>query len=377
VRINAPAGGLDDPFRGTGQANIFPFALSPESSFAIAGPYIAIPAEIALPRQQSWNAGIQQQLGENLSVEASYIGTFLDRGWNVRSLNEGVFMGTGPCTLTTPTGPQTFPVCTTTQTLNHRRKLTLQNYEQGKFLGAVDEHTALAEQKYNGLLLRVTRRSANGTSISGNYTYSTCNGHPTQGGTTPNINTGYVNPSDIDYDYGPCASDRRHVMNVSGTYRTPDFSNRGLRLAFSDWNIAGIYRVSSGTPLTVTVTTDPAGTGIAGQRANLILDDPYGNGTLGNFLNAAAFSVPAPGSYGTQRRNALTGPGARNVDMTLSRGFRFAETHRLEARVEAFNVFNWFRWGNPSTNFSAPATFGRIQAALDPRILQFAVKYQF
>jgi hypothetical protein len=378
VRCNLPAGGLDNPFNGCGgQTNIFPFTLTPDSSFALAGPYIAIPPDIELPRQQSWNVSVQQQLGDNMAVTATYIGTFLDRGWNVRSLNEGVFMGTGPCTLTTPTGPQTFTPCTSTTSLNHRRRLTLQNYDQGKFLGALDEHTSLAEQKYNGLLLGVQRRAANGLSVSGNYTLSKCEGHPVQGGTTPNINTGYVKPDDIDYDYGACASDRRHVLNVSGSYQTPEFTNRALRIAASNWRISGIYRVSSGSPLTVTVNTDPAGTGIAGQRANMILDDPYGPHALNTFLNPAAFSTPAPGTYGNQERNSFTGPGLRNVDLSLVRAFRFANSHRIEARLEAYNAFNWFRWGNPGTNFSAPATFGRITTALDPRILQLAMKYQF
>jgi hypothetical protein len=369
---------LDAPFSMcSGQSNPFPFTLSQDSSFALGGPYIAIPRDIELPRQQSWNVSVQRQVGDDMAVSATYIGSALDRGWNVRSLNEGVFMGTGTCTLNTPNGPQAFTPCTQTGNINNRRRLTIQNYDQGKFLGSVDEHTSLAEQKYNGLLLSVQRRAANGLTVSGNYTWSKCEGHPVQGGTTPNVNSGYVNPADIDYDYGACAADRRHVMNLSGSYQTPAFSQTAMRLALSNWRISGIYRVSSGTPLTVTVNTDPAGTGIGGQRANMILDDPYGDGTLGNFLNPAAFSVPAPGAYGDQERNSFTGPGARNVDLSLVRSFRFGQTHRLEARLEAYNAFNWFRWGNPSTNFSAPATFGRIQAALDPRIMQFAVKYQF
>jgi hypothetical protein len=377
VRCQAPSGGLDNPFIGCGgQSNPFPFTLTQDSPFALAGPYIAIPEDIELPRQQSWNVSVQRQVGDNMALSATYIGTYLDRGWNVRSLNQGVYIP-GSCTLQTPEGPRFFAVCTTPATLPHRRKLTMQNYDQGKYLGGVDEHTSLAEQKYNGLLLSVQRRAANGLTLSGNYTFSKCEGHPSAGGTTPNVNSGYVNPDDIDYDYGPCASDRRHAMTLSGSYQTPDFSRTAMRLAFSSWRLSGIYRVSSGTPLTVTVNNDPAGTGIGGQRANMILDDPYGGGALSNFLNPAAFSAPAPGTLGNQTRNSFTGPGQRNVDLSLVRSFRFASTHRIEARVEAYNAFNWFRWGNPGTNFSAPATFGRIQTALDPRIMQFALKYQF
>ena len=53
------------------------------------------------------------------------------------------------------------------------------------------------------------------------------------------------------------------------------------------------------------------------------------------------------------------------------------DTHQIEARLESFNLMNWTRYNNPSANFSAPNTFGRITSALDPRIMQFALKYSF
>ena len=127
----------------------------------------------------------------------------------------------------------------------------------------------MGEQTYRGMLLGVQRRSARGISVDANYTLSKCEGHPTQGGTTPNVNSGYVNPYDIDYDYGACTADRRHVFNLTGGYQTPEFDGRLLRAIGSNWRVSMIYRVSSGSPLTVTVTGDPAGTGIGGQRANL------------------------------------------------------------------------------------------------------------
>ena len=376
TRVQQPSGGFDDPFAGTGQGNPFPVTFDENVAFPLNGPYIAIPPDIDTPRQQSWNVSVQRQIGDNMAVSASYIGTYSDRGWNVRSLNQGVFLGTGPCTLQTPTGPQTFPVCSTNQNLDARRKLRLQNFEQGKFLGALDEHTALAEQTYNGLLLSVQRRSTNGTSVSANYTLSKCMGHPNQGGTTPNINSGYVNPADIDYDYGACNSDRRHILNLTAGVESPEFQNTAVRMLASGWRLSGIFRASSGSPLTVTVNNDPARTGIGGQRANVLLDDPYGAKTLSNYLNPAAFGQPAVGTLGNQERNWFTGPGSRVVDLALVRAFRFATNHRVEARIEAFNAFNWFRWNNPVTNFNSNQ-FGQITSAGDPRVMQFALKYSF
>jgi hypothetical protein len=366
---------LDDPFNGSGVANPFPYVLGKDSPFNLFGPYISIPPDIKTPRQQSWNVTFQQQFSGAMAAGVSYLGSYSDRLWNVRSLNEGQYIA-GACTLNTPTGLRTFNPCTTAATLNFRRKVTMQNWETGKYLGAVDEHTAIGDQTYHGMLLNVQRRSTAGISVDANYTFSKCEGHPTQGGTTPNVNSGYVNPNDIDYDYGACNSDRRHVFNLTAGYRTPEFDAAALRAIASNWRVNVIYRVSSGAPLIVTVNTDPAGTGIGGQRANLN-GDPYGDrDSTTNYLNLASFSAPGPGEYGRQRRGDIYGPGTRNVDIALVRLFRFA-THRIEARLESFNLMNWTRYNNPATNFNAANTFGRITTAQDPRIMQFALKYDF
>jgi hypothetical protein len=56
--------------------------------------------------------------------------------------------------------------------------------------------------------------------------------------------------------------------------------------------------------------------------------------------------------------------------------FHVHETQTVEFRVEAFNVLNGFRPGNISTNIT-DANFGKIRTALDPRVMQFALKYLF
>ena len=106
-------GGFDDPWRGTGNETFFPFTTGPNSPFPLTGPYISIPPDIEPPRQQSWNVSFQRQIGDNLAVSATYLGSYSDRLWNVRSLNPSVYIP-GSCTLQTPTGPQFFANCSST-----------------------------------------------------------------------------------------------------------------------------------------------------------------------------------------------------------------------------------------------------------------------
>jgi hypothetical protein len=113
------------------------------------------------------------------------------------------------------------------------------------------------------------------------------------------------------------------------------------------------------------------------QRVNQVSDEVYGDKTLANYLNRAAFALPALGTFGTHVRNSVRGPGRWGVDLALSRLIRLADRHEVEVRLEAFNLLNTFNWGNPNTNFSS-GNFGRITSmAGDPRIMQFGLKYGF
>ena len=277
ARVTNPAGGFDDPWRGTGNENVFPFTVGPNSVFPLTGPYISLPPDIKPPRQQSWNLGVQRQIGNDMAVSATYIGSYSDRLWNVRSLNQGVYIP-GSCTLQTATGPQFFPVCSVNTNLDQRRGLTMADYADGKYLGAVDEHTALGIQKYHGLLLSVQRRLVNGFSVSAQLHVEQVQRSserrccPTS---TPVTSTRTTSTTTT----APCDSDRRHLFNLTASAETPRFDNAVVRALASDWRLSGLFRAYSGSPLSVTVTGDPARTGIGGQRADQVLDDPYGDRT--------------------------------------------------------------------------------------------------
>ena len=108
-----------------------------------------------------------------------------------------------------------------------------------------------------------------------------------------------------------------------------------------------------------------------------MLDNPYGDMTLDNWLNPDAFEPPAPGTLGNFRRNSVRGPGFWTVDAALSKLVSLGATQPVALRVEAFNLFNTLNLDVPDGNHISP-TFGQITSmAGTPRILQFGIRYTF
>jgi hypothetical protein len=235
----------------------------------------------------------------------------------------------------------------------------------------------VGEQTYSGLKLSFRRRADNGLSLSGNYTISHCEADTDVSGSFGQFTNGYTKPLDPSFDRGNCSQNRRQIGNLSVGAQTPQFNNAALRAVASDWRFSGILSARSGSWLTITTGRDIAGTGIAGQRVNQVLDDPYGDkDSLLTYLNPAAFAYQAAGEYGNSKANAFEGPGFWTTDLAITRLVSVA-THSLELRVEVFNLFNNFNWGNPNTSLDA-GTFGRITTQSgDPRIMQFGLKYGF
>jgi hypothetical protein len=389
---------LDDPWGAAGRTNPFPVALGGADypySAALYSLFISMPYDIKTTRNHSWNVAFQQQVGDNMAFSTTYLGNHMVNMWGVVDGNPGVIpagaTATGPCTLKLPAGgTQTFANCSTAP-LDLRRELSQLNPGVGQYYGYLDWISDAGWQTYHGLMLQFQRRSAGGITTSGNYTISTCEGLISQGQAPLNVATGYMKPVSLvnppsdaatqaifDEDTGRCGTWRRHIFNFTASVETPRFGGAAVRALASGWRLSGIFRGNSGSPLTVTTGTDRALSGIqtTTQRPNQVLGNPYGDETINNWLNPAAFAQPALGTYGNSVRNAYDGPGRKVVDLSLVRSFRIGNAHRIEARVEAFNAFNWFLLDNPNTTLSS-ATFGRITSSGDPRIMQFAVKYEF
>jgi hypothetical protein len=172
---------------------------------------------------------------------------------------------------------------------------------------------------------------------------------------------------------------------MTASVQSPRLDNAAMRAAFSDWRLNAGFRALTGPWLTVSTGADIALNGQAGtQRAEQVLDDPYGDRSINplnngmRFLNPAAFRQPIAGTLGTtQPRNGIRGMGSRNLDMSLTRVVRLTDFQAFEVRIDAFNALNWFQWGQPATALNNTATFGQITGAGAPRVMQLSIKYQF
>ncbi len=124
----------------------------------------------------------------------------------------------------------------------------------------------------------------------------------------------------------------------------------------------------------------------------------YGPGACGNvapcvdWVNPAAFALPALGTYGNLAKGALRGPNQITYDGGLFKEIPVrAERVKIQFRAEFFNIFNRVNLFNPgrasgsvtgngvsqnAVNLSS-AGYGSIKAAGDPRIGQLALKLIF
>ena len=202
-----------------------------------------------------------------------------------------------------------------------------------------------------------------------------------------------MNPNNLRQDRGSCNFDIRHIFNTSIVATSKVRGTSIWAHLLNNWQIAPVIRALSGAPLNIVSGVDASLTGVNLDRPNLVPGVATVNSSWGSklqYLNPAAFTINAPGTYGNLGRDALRGPGSLQFDASLVRDFNFTERYRLEARAEAFNVINHTNFIAAATGTGIPgistsgislsrssANFGQITSAGDPRILQLALKLTF
>jgi len=383
------SGGIfNNPYATNPGANVFPYDLGPNAPFLPFGSFIPIQPNLKTTEAHLWNLAIQKQIGNNWLLSASYVGSETEHLWYTAQMNPPKLL---PCANGVVTS------CNTIANQNSRRALTLTGKPGAQLIGFLDVFQDGGTAGYNGLLLAARRRLSNGVSMDANYTWSHCIGDLALGDSTAGVGSGIGDPNNRRADRGNCqsvgsggtySSDRRQIFNLSVVAQAPQFSNRLAKAVVSGWQLAGIYRATTGGSFTVTTSTDVALNSNTGQRPAQILQNPLcANPSAACWINPAAFATPAAGTISGVGKNNIPGPGFWQLDLSLSRIFKIRERQNLEVRGDAFNLTNSFRAGvappalaagtsGLSTSFPS-SSFGTITSALDPRIIQISMKFVF
>ena len=234
---------------------------------------------------------------------------------------------------------------------------------------------------YHGLQITVEKRMGHHLGVKAFYTFSkaiedaTLENNTTMGGAEDFRN--------LALDRGRSDYDRRHVAVTSFIWDLSYFgkTNPALKAVVNGWQLASSITLQSGLPFNVTTGTDVNLDGNNNDRPNLngnpFLDPNRSRSEVtGAWFNAGAFGVPLAGTDGNTQRNLLTGPGSKNVDLSITRNFRIRERMSLQARGEATNAFNLVNLSNPTATMNSPL-FGQIRGAKDMRQLQVGLRLTF
>jgi hypothetical protein len=373
ITVNTPPGGFSNPWQGYPGGNPFPAPTTfpKDFQFPAGGTYVFEPKDAKATYLQQWNLAVQKQLGTDWLVTASYLGNKTTHQWLGHEMNPAVYVA-GNCAAG-QYGLTANGTCSTTGNTNSRRVFALAE-PYGQYFGSAITVDTAGNASYNALLLTLQHRLSHNFSALTNYTWSHCFN---QGEAGQDIVNYYQDPQNRRAEWGNCAADRRQIANASLVFKSPDFKSTWAHRLAADWQASGIYTFTSGAWLTMTDGTDVSLTGLGADRPNVTADWHATSPTIKQWFNTSAFTKQVAGTFGNAGRNTILGPSNWTVDAALWRTFRITETKKVDLRVEAFNVLNHTRFNNPGTSLSSGNTLGQITSALDPRIMQLALKLNF
>jgi hypothetical protein len=368
---------------------------------------LGVDPHLRTPYVTTYNVGIQRALTNNLTLEATYVGNQAFRLFGVTDLNQPQTVGGFSAGWGDPSNPNSAAgQCLASASsgynncaVNGAAEVAAQPYNaKFPYLNYIDFLQNSNISNYNALQVSLTQRTFHGLSYVLGYTWSHALSE------NPD-NWSFFVPVDTTNQksmYGNSMFDVRHHFTISLTYQIPGKKTRSQLL--EGWSINSIILLQTGAPWEINdLTTDFSGgneinnplgsrgeswdfygnpndfqtrlsfnntnggnTGIpyfgptgdpnaptsnASCNAQAVKNGPLAVASLANlgcYANGHSILIPpAFGSYGTTSPGEFRGMPYYNVDMSLTKAFRFREHVTAQFRAEFFNVFNRVNIANP------------------------------
>lgn len=321
-----------------------------------------------------WTFDVQRQIGSWL-LDAGYVATRglrLSFEWDPNQPDNALYTGGATCIPNTPANTPCPRPYASFQTMSYT--------------------DPIGTSIYHSLQVKVERHFSNGLALIGAYTWSkSLDDDSTYFGT--NASPGFPqNSYDLAAEKARSDFDYEQRFSAAYVYDLPFGSKVGklhsakANYLIEGWEVAGIAMVQSGAPYTPTVDGNPSNNIDNHDRPNIVPGVSLypAHKSVNQWTNPAAFSFPAPYTFGNAGRNILTGPGLGTWDFSLIRNFRLWESKTLQFRAEMFNILNRANFALPNADWSS-TSFGVIGNTVqpiagqasggpgDPREIQFAL----
>ena len=305
------------------------------------------------PRTLQWNAAMQQAIGQQQSITASYVGAIgrdLTQSGRISSPNSN--------------------------------------------FGAFEFLTNAATSDYHALQLQFQRRLTNGLQALASYTWSHSIDTASAGTLFGNEANAFVPGTSGRANRASSDFDVRHALSAAISYDIPEVKSMpAVSWLLGHWAVENILQVRTAPPVNVYYSNLSTVFGFFAEvRPDLVSGVPEylygsqypggkvlnntpnqgGTGCTGPFCPPPLDSNGSPTRQGDFGRNALRGFGAAQWDFAVHRDFPIRETIKLQFRAEMFNLLNHPNFGLPVNDLDNASQFGQALQMLNQSLDQSA-----
>ena len=415
---------LSNPFAGPvgGPGGIIPVFTTAPTGLAnnLGNTVFSVLQKQRTPTTYNFNFGVEYELPHQVVVSAAYVGSrglFLPLGSvDLNQLDLGTIAKYGAqlcvdtsnpaCVMEPYTGPVSLnPNLNPTVTNLPGVPLwaTLQQYPQfgnGNYgNGVVISGIGAGDSEYSSLQTKVQKRLTGHFTTLATFTWGklmTDDSNPPLG-FVGSHNGSIQDWRNLRYDHSIAPQDVKYQFTGEMSYDLPFGKGMAVNLsgvanAFAGgWTANAIVYLSTGVPINSPGSGTPS-PGYFNQRADMICNPAQGAPhTVDDWFNVSCFAQPGgaanpnrlvPGTAPDYLDNVRT-RGARDLDLSIYKSFKFGETKALRFDISGYNMSNTPQYGYPSVHSvfgvqTQNQNFGVIGKTINtPRQYQFGARFTF